>query len=120
MDISEKGKMYLLFFFTMNGCSDCLEVVGMMNDLIDRYQVVGFVPDVEAKALDAVRKRTSANFEIRSFKNAKRVLPLYRPSLMGVYNNKIYFIIPINPASNYRLMEYLEIMRSRAIALNEK
>jgi hypothetical protein len=120
IDVSEKGKMYLLYFFTMNGCSDCLEVVGMMNDMKNEFKVVGFVPDAEAEALEAVREQTSAKFEIRSFKNAKRVLPLYRPSLMGVYNNKIYFVIPINPASNYRLMEYLEIMRARVTSLNEK
>lgn len=98
-DIAEENtgqeKKFLIFlFFNKNTCKSCLEVIKVLNELPEFFKVYGVVPGSELKNEMELRTQTGASFDLLRIKNFRKYRPFYLPSLIGVFERKIYFLIP--------------------------
>jgi hypothetical protein len=111
----ENPRIYLIFYFSMNNCLPCLEVIETLNQLPDQYKVIGLVPDEELQFEDELRSLTGARFELKSIKRFKKYLPNYAPSLFGInQKEEIFFILPGVPGENVYLRQFLESFLHKA------
>jgi hypothetical protein len=97
---SEK-RIYLLLFFSYRNCQSCMEIVKILNELPDRFKVVGIVPQREYEDIEEVKKITGVMFEVMSLKKFRKYLPNYGPTIYGVTRRgDVLFILPAVPNEN--------------------
>jgi hypothetical protein len=114
----ENPRIYLIFYFSMNNCLPCLEVIETLNQLPAQYKVIGLVPDEELQFEDELRRITTARFELKSLKGFKKYVPNYAPSLFGIsQEGKIFFILPGVTGENEYLRQFLESFLHKAKSL---
>lgn len=115
--IAEKSnnKILLLFFFSINSCAPCLDIIDVLNNLDARYKVVGIVREKELEFVDELRRITGAKFELKSNKSIKKYSPIYAPTLYGISRKgEILFILPSVPGESNYIKEFLEVLLRRA------
>jgi len=103
---AENIPLYLFLFFSKNDCSSCLqEVIGILNRLPAQFCVAGVVPREELKDEKELRRLIGVSFPLYSYREFKKYLPWYTPTLFGVSpGGKIIFVLPGIPGqiSNLR------------------
>ena len=102
--------LILYVFFTKKSCSDCLEVIRVLNDLPPHFIVRGIVPANELADEKDLRRITGATFPLLSHIKYKRFIPWYKPSIVGVSPNTgdIIFTLPGVPGGKEYLVDFLE------------
>ena len=117
-DSQVDNPLYLLLFFSIENCKDCLGVIDVLNRISAPFIVYGIVPGKELKKENQLRKVTGAAFELISAERFKRYAPLYAPTLMGVsQKGRIFFIIPGVPNQKINLENFLINFYNKAYAL---
>ena len=103
-------KLNLFIFFSQKNCGDCLQIIEVLNNLPNNFNVIGFVPNHELQNEMDLRKNTGAIFELRPIKKKLlKYLPIYTPTLYGVgKNGNIYFVLPGVPKEKDYLKKFLE------------
>ncbi len=113
-----ENPFYLYYFFSSKNCGDCLRVTEVLNHLPEQFVVIGVVADYDFRDKAALRKNTGANFEIISFRDFKKYIPPYWPSIIGVdKNRKIYFILPCVPGEKEYLESFVSSFYERAYSM---
>lgn len=119
---SEEGTFYLFLFFSKNDCTQCLlEMVEVLNKLPPQFCPAGVVPGEELKNESELRRLTGASFSLYSFREYKKYLPWYTPTLFGVSPaGKIIFVLPGIPGQNSNLKNTLESIYGKLYPSLEK
>jgi len=93
-DTNGDNKFQIYIFFNKNTCKSCMGVIEILNRLPEQFKVYGVVPGSELKNELELRNRTGVIFDLLSMKKFRKFRPFYLPSLLGVFEGKIYFLIP--------------------------
>lgn len=108
-------QIYLVLFFSSRNCLPCLEIILTLNQLPEKYKVIGLVPEEDLQFEEELREITRAKFELRSLKKFKKYIPNYAPTLIGLNQaGEIFFVLPGVPGENAYLREFLESFLHRA------
>ncbi len=100
--------LFLYVFFSKNNCSDCMQVIDVLNQLPIQYKVVGVVPGNELEKESELRRMTKVEFQLISLEQYKKYVPPYAPSILGIsQKGKIYFILPGVPKAKEYLQKFL-------------
>lgn len=99
----------LYVFFSKNNCIDCMEIIGVLNNLPPHFFVSGMVPKKELENEKELREITGARFPLMSFKKYKKYIPWYTPSVLGVSpDGDILFVLPGIPGIKCYLKIFLD------------
>ena len=111
--------LFIYIFFSGNDCSNCLEVIDVLNNLPSQFKVIGVVPNKDLANEINLREKTKAKFDLISFsKSQKRFIPNYSPSIFGVgEDGKIYFVMPGVPGEKEYFENFLINLYSRIMPL---
>ncbi len=100
--------LYLYIFFSKNSCRDCLEVIGVLNELPAQFKVIGVVPGDELKEEDLIRRLTGSKFPLLGGDNYRKFAPPYSPSIVGLSKKgTINFVLPAVPGEKEYLAKFL-------------
>jgi hypothetical protein len=103
-----KVPLFLYVFFSKNNCTDCLEIIEVLNRLPSHFIVTGFVPRSQLANEKEVRGITGAAFPLRSAVNYKKYIPWYTPTIIGVSPvGDILFELPGVPGEKEYLVRFL-------------
>jgi hypothetical protein len=88
--------IYLFLFFSKNNCVPCLsDFIEVLNSLPSQFRTAGIVPEDELKNEVELKKVKGVSFPLFSFREYKKYLPGYTPTLFGVSPaGEIVFILP--------------------------
>ena len=104
-----ENPLFLYFFFSGTNCTDCLEMIEVLNTLPEQFIVFGVVPDKELKNKAGLRAKSGASFDLIGAKDFKKYSPNYWPALMGISKgNRIMFVLPGVPNEKEYLLNFLE------------
>lgn len=82
-------------FFSADSCMPCGEVIGVLNQLPEHFQVIGVVPRGEASWIELLRQQHQIRFPVQSAASFMRYRPLVTPSIIGASRGgKILFVLP--------------------------
>ncbi len=94
-DNGRRPPIILYVFFSKNACRPCLEFFKVLNEMQDRWSVLGLVPKKEFMDVDSIRRMTGAQFPIDSQSKYRRYIPVLNPTLVGATTQgRILFILP--------------------------
>lgn len=101
---------YLFLFFSKHDCPSCLdEMVKVLNKLTPPFCPAGIVPGEELKDERELRRLKGVSFPLYSFREFKKYLPVYTPTLFGVSpSGKVIFVLPGVPGQKSDLKNTLE------------
>lgn len=107
--------LHLYVFLNKNNCTDCLEIVEVLNNLPPHFVVFGLVPEEQLDNETEIRQRTGAAFPLRSAGDFKKHAPWYSPTIVGVSptTGKVYFTLPGVPGGKAYLESFLESLYSK-------
>ena len=87
--------LYLYGFFSGDSCLPCGEVIGVLNQLPDYFQVTGVVPRGETARIELLKKQYQIRFPVHSVVRYKRYKPLLNPTIIGATaSGRILFVLP--------------------------
>ena len=111
--------LHLYIFLNKNNCTDCLEIVEVLNHLPPHFVVFGLVPQDQLDNETEIRQRTGAAFPLRSAGKFKKHAPWYSPTIVGVSptTGKVYFTLPGVPGEKEYLENFLEGLYSKLYPL---
>jgi len=114
---------FLNIFFSKQNCSDCLEIISVLNNLPPHFIVQGIVPDNELKDEGGLRRMTEAEFPLSGTSNYNAYIPWYSPAIVGVSSKgDIIFTLPGVPGEKEYLKVFLESLYKKLypVLLEEK
>jgi len=79
-----KDSLHLFLFFSIKNCPPCLDIIDVLNDLENNFQVIGIVPKQELLIENDLRRITGAKFRLVSMEKYQRFMPIYAPTIVGV------------------------------------
>ena len=103
--------LILYAFFTKRNCTDCLQVIQVLNDLPPHFVVLGIVPRNDLENEKELREISGAAFPLVSISNkSRRFVPWYTPAIIGVspINGQVIFTIPGVPGEKKYLADFLQ------------
>lgn len=117
--LGDHPTLHLFLFFSGDDCSNCLEVIDVLNNLPSQFIVTGIVPIKDLANENELREKTKARFDLISFNNShKRFFPNYSPSMFGVgEDGRIYFVIPGVPEEKEYFENFLVNLYGRILPL---
>jgi hypothetical protein len=87
--------LYLYGFFSGDSCMPCGEVIGVLNELPDYFQVTGIVPRGESARIGFLKEKYQIRFPVHSVDRYGRYKPLVNPTIIGATaNGRILFVLP--------------------------
>jgi peroxiredoxin len=94
---STEPMLYLFLFFSKKGCKDCSdEVIDLLNQHTDKFQVIGVVPAEELEKEEEIRNEKGITFPLHSFASYRNFLPPNIPALFCISpSGKIVFTLPV-------------------------
>ena len=103
-----KDSLHLFLFFSIKNCPPCLDIIDVLNDLENNFQIIGIVPKQELLIEKDLRKITGAKFKLLSMVKFQRFIPKYAPTIVGVSGQKkILFVLPAVPYEKEYLRQFL-------------
>jgi hypothetical protein len=113
-----EGPLNLYLFFSKNNCSDCLEIIEVLNTLPKQFNVCGIVPDDELSQEKQLREKSGALFPLIGARSYTKFSPNYWPTLIGTSkSSKILFLLPGVPNEKKYLEEFLNSFFDRVYPL---
>lgn len=110
-----KDSLHLFLFFSMKNCPPCLDIIDVLNDLENNFQVIGIVPKQELLIEKDLRRITGAKFRLESVEKYQRFMPIYAPTIVGVSSQKtILFVLPAVPYEKEYLRQFLTEFHRKA------
>lgn len=110
-----ENPLYLVLFFSVQNCKDCMGGIEILNDLKAPFVVYGLVPPDELKNETHLRSITGAKFKILPGSKFKRFSPIYAPTLYGVSQKGcILFVLPGIPNQKDYLENFLNTLYNKA------
>ncbi len=87
--------LYLYGFFSSDSCVPCAELIGVLNQLPEDFQVVGVVPHGEAARIEQLKEQYQIRFPVHNATRYRRYKPLIIPSIIGTSaKGKVLFVLP--------------------------
>ncbi|MCP4218974.1 MAG: hypothetical protein GY765_30350 [bacterium] len=105
----DEPSLYLYLFFSKHNCSECMESIEVLNQLPEKFVVIGIVPPVEFQEQKELRLVTGASFKLVGLEGRyEAFVPYYAPTLYGVSGTgKILFVLPGVPDEKEYLQDFL-------------
>lgn len=93
----EGETFYLFLFFSKHSCKSCLEIIDTLRRLPKPFKIYGLVPGEELKNREELIDITGFTFDLLRSEDFYKYQPGYYPSIMGVWQDRIYFLMPVTP-----------------------
>ena len=113
-----ENPLYLVLYFSIQNCKDCLGMIEVLNGLTAPFIVYGIVPPNELKNEQELRRITGATFKLLPYDNFRLYTPIFAPTLIGVsQKGRIHFIIPGIPDQKNNLEHFIITFYNKAYPL---
>jgi len=93
----EGETFYLFLFFSKHSCKSCLEIIDVLERLPKPFKIYGIVPGDELENKAELIDITGFPFDLLGSEDFYKYQPGYYPSIMGVWQDRIYFLLPVTP-----------------------
>lgn len=108
----------LYVFFSKQNCTDCLDIIDVLNELPPHMTVLGLVPDHELKDETELREKTGAAFPLVSDFKYKKYIPWFSPAIVGVSpQGDVVFVLPGVPGEKEYLQKFIDSLYEKLYPL---